>query len=128
MSRPLPGQAAPDSAFLRHLRSPKIASEWVARAKVPAKVLGSTDDAEPRSSGKREPLDLRTQDEIDYAALAAAYPPTSETWDAFVGEMLEPAWLSAYRAATTWSTEIQEIRLDALVFLFDAAPTLKQMP
>jgi hypothetical protein len=71
---------------------------------------------------------LRTPNEIDYAALAAERSPTSETWDAFVPEMLEPAWLTAYRAQTTWSTEIQEIRLDALVFLFDAAPTLKRMP
>ena len=43
-------------------------------------------------------------------------------------EALEPAWLMAYRAETTWSTEIQEICLGALVFLFDAAPTLKHLP
>jgi len=70
---------------------------------------------------------LRTSDEIDYAALAAEHSPTTESWDAFVGEVLEPAWLTAYRAETAWSTEIQDIHLDALVFLFDAAPTLKQM-
>lgn len=71
---------------------------------------------------------MSAPDEIDYAELAAGRRPTSETWDAFLGEVLEPAWLGAYRAATTWPTEIQDIRLDALVFLFDAAPTLKHMP
>jgi hypothetical protein len=71
---------------------------------------------------------LDTRDDIDYAALTAGRSPTSQTWDAFVREVLEPAWLMAYRAETTWSTEIQEICLGALVFLFDAAPALSHMP
>ena len=71
---------------------------------------------------------LSTRDEIDYAELAAERSPTAETWHAFAREVLEPAWLRADRATTTWTTEIQEICLDALVFLFDAAPTLKHMP
>jgi len=71
---------------------------------------------------------LGTRDEIDYAELAAERSPTSETWDAFARQVLAPAWLTAYQAETTWSTEIQEISLGALVFLFDAAPTLTHIP
>lgn len=71
---------------------------------------------------------LAGPEKIDYTALAAASSPTSETWEAFAREILDPAWLAAYRAETPWATDIQEICLDGLVFLFDAARTLKQLP
>jgi hypothetical protein len=42
-----------------------------------------------------------------------------------VREVLEPEWVAAYRTATSWTTEVLEIRQGELVFLFDAAPTLQ---
>jgi hypothetical protein len=65
---------------------------------------------------------------IDYAALASVHAPTAASWDAFVREVLEPDWLAAYRTGTPWTTEVLEIRQGELVFLFDAAPTLKRAP
>lgn len=62
---------------------------------------------------------------IDYAAIAAAAAPAALTWDAFVRERLEPEWVQAYQASTSWATEVLEIRQGELVFLFDAAPTLR---
>ncbi|MGZ4357662.1 MAG: hypothetical protein ACXVRU_12730, partial [Gaiellaceae bacterium] len=67
-------------------------------------------------------------DELDYAALAAAYGPATASWDAFVREKLEPAWIASYRSAMAWTTEVLEIPQGELVFLFDAAPTLKHAP
>lgn len=65
---------------------------------------------------------------IDYGRLTATRAPTAATWDAFVREVLEPEWLAAYRAATPWTAEVLEIPQGELVFLFDAAPTLKRAP
>jgi hypothetical protein len=64
----------------------------------------------------------------DYAALVAANRPTAASWDGFVRETLEPAWIAAYRTATAWTTEVLEIAQGELVFLFDAAPTLNRAP
>jgi hypothetical protein len=71
---------------------------------------------------------MSVPNELDYAALAAAYGPTAASWDAFVRETLEAAWIASYRSATAWTTEVLEIRQGELVFLFDAAPTLKRAP
>jgi len=68
---------------------------------------------------------MDARDELDYAALVAAYGPTAASWDAFVREKLEAAWIASYRSATAWTTEVLQIPQDELVFLFDAAPTLK---
>jgi hypothetical protein len=42
-----------------------------------------------------------------------------------VRDVLVADWLAAYRAATPWVTEVLEVAQGELVFLFDAAPTLK---
>lgn len=71
-------------------------------------------------------LAVTSRDGIDYLGLAAAHAPTAATWDAFVREVLEPEWVATYRTATSWTTEVLEIRQGELVFLFDAAPTLRR--
>ena len=71
---------------------------------------------------------MSVSNELDYAGLVAAYGPTAASWDAFVRESLEAAWIAAYRSATAWTTEVLEIAQGELVFLFDAAPTLKHAP
>jgi hypothetical protein len=67
-------------------------------------------------------------DRIDYEALTATYAATAESWDAFVREALVEEWLAAYRRATPWTTEVLEIAQGELVFLFDAAPSLRRLP
>jgi hypothetical protein len=67
---------------------------------------------------------MAANDRVDYARLAAGYSLTLEAWDAFVREFLVEAWIAAYRAMSTWTTEVLEIAQGELVFLFDAAPTL----
>lgn len=73
-------------------------------------------------------MSLPNTPEHSTARQLATHAPTAATWDGFVRDALEPEWLAAYRAATSWTTEVQEIRQGALVFLFDAAPTLKPAP
>ena len=52
---------------------------------------------------------------------------TAETWTRFVSEALVEQWLAAYRVSTSWRPEITEIDQGSLTFLFDAAPTFKQL-
>lgn len=63
--------------------------------------------------------------EVDYARLAAEHAPAVETWDAFVREALLDRWIAAYRSCTAWAGELLEIEQRELVFLFDAASTLR---
>jgi hypothetical protein len=67
---------------------------------------------------------MRVDDQFDYERMVADYPLTFEAWDAFVRELLVEEWIAAYRVMSTWTTEVLEIAQGALVFLFDAAPTL----
>src|SRR5579872_448589 len=62
---------------------------------------------------------------LDYQLIPADYSLTADAWDAFVRERLVDVWLGAYTAMTAWRTEVLEIAQGALVYLFDAAPTLK---
>jgi hypothetical protein len=63
----------------------------------------------------------------DYERLADEHRPTADTWDAFVRSALVDPWLSAYRDATPWRTGVMEIAQGALIYLFDAAPTIDQL-
>ena len=83
----------------------------------------ASEDSSSGSGCKLNAMDA--PEELDYAALIAAYGPTAASWDAFVREKLEAAWIASYRSATAWTTEVLEIPQDELVFLLDAAPTLK---
>ena len=64
---------------------------------------------------------------IDYERLASEAGVSSESWRAFVVDALVGPWLSAYRAATAWPTEVVEIEQGALTFLFDGAPTFNRV-
>jgi hypothetical protein len=70
---------------------------------------------------------MATDERVDYERLVAEHHPTVESWDAFVREALVEAWLGAYRATTEWTTEVLEIAQGELVYLFDAAPTLRRV-
>lgn len=70
-------------------------------------------------------IDISTEDRLDYQLLAAGYSLTADVWDAFVRERLVDEWLDAYTAMSAWTTEVLEITQGALVYLLDAAPTLK---
>jgi hypothetical protein len=59
----------------------------------------------------------------DYEALTAELRPTAATWDAFVREALVGPWMAAYREQTPWESEVLEIPLGRLTYLFDAAPS-----
>jgi len=63
---------------------------------------------------------------IDYARLVAEHAPTSETWDAFVRDVLLDRWLADYAHVSDWSTQVLEIEQGGLTFLFDAGPTLTE--
>jgi hypothetical protein len=65
--------------------------------------------------------------EIDYAALAPTAEAQAESWDAFIRTAFVGLWLEAYDVATPWPTDVLEIRQESVVFLFDAAPTTRQL-
>jgi hypothetical protein len=69
--------------------------------------------------------EIRLTNHVDYECIAAGYSLAVDAWDAFVRERLAHEWIGAYKAMSTWMPEVLEITQGALVFLFDAAPTLK---
>jgi len=68
---------------------------------------------------------ISVENRLDYQLITAGYSLTVDRWDAFVRERLVDEWLGAYTAMSTWRTEVLGITQGALVYLFDAAPTLK---
>jgi hypothetical protein len=70
---------------------------------------------------------MTLDDQLDYERLAADYPLILEVWDPFVRALLVDEWIAAYRAMSTWTTEVLEIAQRELTFLFDAAPTLNEV-
>jgi hypothetical protein len=70
-------------------------------------------------------IDISLKDGLDYERMAADDSLTVDAWDAFVRERLVDEWVGAYKAMSAWTTEVLEIIQGALVYLFDAAPTLK---
>ena len=48
-----------------------------------------------------------------------------ETWDRFVRDALLDLWIAGYRSTTSWAEQLLEIGQGALLFVFDAAPTLR---
>lgn len=70
---------------------------------------------------------MPSQIEIDYPALSAGWDCAASGWAELVAGRLVPAWLTAYRQVTEWEPEVMEVAVGELVYLFDAAPTLRQL-
>lgn len=63
---------------------------------------------------------------MDYSSPKFATGLTATGWDAVVRELLVDRWTAEYDAVTPWAPEIVEIELGTLLYLFDAAPTLRE--
>jgi hypothetical protein len=61
---------------------------------------------------------------VPYEQLFASYGVTADAWEAFVDEHLVPRWLDAYNSTTPWDTQVIEIPLGRLTYLFDMAPSM----
>ncbi len=62
---------------------------------------------------------------VDYSALALDGAVTGDVWDGLVRDRLVERWTAEYIAVSPWAPEIVEVELGTLVYLFDAAPTLR---
>lgn len=65
---------------------------------------------------------------IDYVRLAAAHAPTSETWDAFVRDVLVDQWLAHYARVSDWRTQVLEIAQGKLTFFVRCWPDARREP